>query len=332
MAKIKTAEDLQRFYFESMGEQLLKFHAQCMTVKGSPDELLEKFVTDRDAYLAALSAPVSALKEFSNAVGIDLTGLRAAQDIRSHVSDAIDRLVEALDNGQSIDEVETSRASFEEEEEELDQPAAAETISVEELWEESARIALPVLHLKARKTKNTSQAPVAVWNSSLSSGWKSGAWMRVDLRHHPNPKVQANGVLTVHIDHPRGPGKAIFEKSRKLQVEKGEKPLYGAREQDYPENSVLAVKASKKVRTAIEESPHAMAEYEQAWWEEVHPRDHLSDTAVYAQLGGWPITWPEDAADEQLRKHLVLRTYRDSEPWIEVFRSGRKFEVFERIT
>jgi hypothetical protein len=82
----------------------------------------------------------------------------------------------------------------------------------------------------------------------------------------------------------------------------------------------------------MNESPQACDEYEQGYWDECFPRDMYSHTNVHAQLGGWPITWPDEGADEQLDRQLVLRTYADSEPWIEVFRKGRSFQVVERIT
>ena len=68
--------------------------------------------------------------------------------------------------------------------------------------------------------------------------------------------------------------------------------------------------------------------YDDAWRAE-HP---LYTSAVYAQLGGWPLTWPEEGAEEQLSRDLVLRTYRASEPWVEVFQNGESYDVEIRIT
>lgn len=54
---------------------------------------------------------------------------------------------------------------------------------------------------------------------------------------------------------------------------------------------------------------------------------------VCARLGGWHLPWPEDDWVELLDKKLVAMTYRDAEPWLEVWLDKeRNFEVLERIT
>jgi len=208
-----------------------------------------------------------------------------------------------------------------------------EALSVDELWVESERIAQSIVLLKNRRSKATTQQPVATWNSKLASNWLAGPWIRVDMRFHPNERLRADGVLVVHVDHRNEDQSwAKLVAGESLIVEKEERSLFGVDDIDYPCLEVLEVKASKKIRDAISESPQACDEYEQGYWEECFPRDLFSHTNVYAQLGGWPITWPDEAADEQLGRQLVLRTYANSEPWIEVFRKGRKYEVVDRIT
>ncbi len=54
---------------------------------------------------------------------------------------------------------------------------------------------------------------------------------------------------------------------------------------------------------------------------------------VFARLGGWHLPWPEDDWVELLDKRLVAMTYRDAEPWLEVWLAENgDLDVLERIT
>lgn len=70
--------------------------------------------------------------------------------------------------------------------------------------------------------------------------------------------------------------------------------------------------------------------YLRAW----RKRHALANESVWAQLGGFPITWPETSVAEQLSSNsrLVLRTYRRAEPWFEVFERSAELHAVRRIT
>lgn len=53
-----------------------------------------------------------------------------------------------------------------------------------------------------------------------------------------------------------------------------------------------------------------------------------------AQLGGWCWGWPDEAWDERENQgqHLVLTTFENSEPWIEVWWTGHGFEATAHLT
>lgn len=59
---------------------------------------------------------------------------------------------------------------------------------------------------------------------------------------------------------------------------------------------------------------------------------HNQPQFLNAQYPAPPTKELADTRTQKFHRHLVLRTYADSEPWIEVFRKGRKYEVVERIT
>ena len=72
-------------------------------------------------------------------------------------------------------------------------------------------------------------------------------------------------------------------------------------------------------------------EYERAW-SAGHALYDRSGRA-WAQLGGWPLTWPDQEYRAQRRSILVARTYRASEPWVEVMQQpDGRYGVRVRIT
>ncbi|MCR9197667.1 MAG: hypothetical protein NXI04_03390 [Planctomycetaceae bacterium] len=212
-----------------------------------------------------------------------------------------------------------------------EEASSSEIISDEQLWELADQKACEVLHLKTRRSKSCLSTPVATWNSRLSSRQKEGVWLKIDMRLHPNSRLSADGVLVVTFLHEEK-STAKFHRNQVLKTESGEKLLYGQPDWDYPELEVLKQIARKKDREAMDESPDACDVYESQWWAEAKPDVILAGATVYAQLGGFPISWSEESSGEQLRKHLIARTYRDSEPWLEVFKVGRGYTVTERIS
>ena len=57
---------------------------------------------------------------------------------------------------------------------------------------------------------------------------------------------------------------------------------------------------------------------------------YLNDIA--AVLGGWNMPWPDGDFEDLLGSELLLWTFEDAEPWVEVFRKETKYSVFQRIT
>jgi hypothetical protein len=54
---------------------------------------------------------------------------------------------------------------------------------------------------------------------------------------------------------------------------------------------------------------------------------------AYATLGGWHFPWPDDDWRDLVDNTLLVQTYMDSEPWIEVWQEpSGELKVIERIT
>ena len=51
-----------------------------------------------------------------------------------------------------------------------------------------------------------------------------------------------------------------------------------------------------------------------------------------AMLGGWNAVYSDSHWRLLMNKSLLLTTFRDAEPWLEVYDSGKAFSGFMRIT
>lgn len=69
-------------------------------------------------------------------------------------------------------------------------------------------------------------------------------------------------------------------------------------------------------------------EYEREWSKQCP----LYTGGVVAVEGGWHMPWPEDDWNDFLDSELLLWTFEESEPWVEVFSDGNTFSVLQRLT
>jgi hypothetical protein len=70
---------------------------------------------------------------------------------------------------------------------------------------------------------------------------------------------------------------------------------------------------------------------------DAYQREYQARSPLYVEnadvvLGGWHMIWPEDDAYDENKGSLLLWTFRDAEPWIEVWLNGGQLDVKERIT
>src|SRR5262245_45080476 len=89
-------------------------------------------------------------------------------------------------------------------------------------------------------------------------------------------------------------------------------------ENDWPRNEPFN-------RNFPAEAPH---EYERLWQHNCPIyRDDLC-----AVVGGWNMPWPDGDFEDLISSELLVWTFEDAEPWIEVFRTGDEMRVCKRIT
>jgi hypothetical protein len=71
-------------------------------------------------------------------------------------------------------------------------------------------------------------------------------------------------------------------------------------------------------------------EYERVWMREF---PLYSESDIYAVLGGWHFPCGDDDWSDLIDEHLMVLTIRDSEPWVEAWRTRMgQLRVIQRIT
>ena len=287
------------------------------------DELGDDDGYNLGTFMYDLKAPE--LKKVAKALGVEMASSEES-DMRSAI-------------GTFLEEYDTAPVRAEA----AKQAARLPKLTAEELLAEAEALQRPVLLLRTRGGSE----PVAVWSADHTRKVRGERlWITVDLRRHPDEALRREGVLEVYADDAEGTGRATSRAGKLRRSEGKEMYLYGTPVMDRPCLELVFRKGSKKVQTWLDEmETHGWKLREGSWGVsfpfhdvlESYRRTWQAGHAFYTsnaatQLGGWPLTWPDEGAEQQLRRPLVLRTYRASEPWVEVFQKGRDYQVRLRVT
>lgn len=68
--------------------------------------------------------------------------------------------------------------------------------------------------------------------------------------------------------------------------------------------------------------------YERIWQD----NSPMYRSGISAAMGGWNMPWPENDFDDLMDSELLLWTFEEPEPWIEVFRTQSRIHGYQRIT
>ena len=216
-------------------------------------------------------------------------------------------------------------------------------MSADELIASASELARPALYLCNKVTATSTRA--AVWSADREPTSEMRPWLAIDLRHHPEERMRREAVLILHADD-WGDCMVELKTGHLPKPKQGEVGLYGTMHSELPPLEILFEKGNQRIQKWLDQlethgwpkrrSPHlpnfpipdARDGYYRHW-RTAHP---FFGNTVDAQLGGWPLTWAEQDATEQLQRTLVVRTYKSSDPWFEVFLDVDEFQVVSRIT
>lgn len=208
------------------------------------------------------------------------------------------------------------------------------SMTAERLAAEGRALAARALHLSPTPPLPNAR-PAATWQG------EDEVVIRVDLSVHPDAAVRRDAILEVRSD-PSASTAAVMVTAGGLGAGGEATPLYGVEADDVPSIDVVFARGTEAVGRWLAENrwsrevpwnanftdAEPVRAYQRAWFA-AHP---FGATGTWAQLGGWPLPWPDEAVGPQLSRTLVLRTYRGAEPWIEVWLDRAGFRATLRIT
>lgn len=211
----------------------------------------------------------------------------------------------------------------------------------EQLIEEGRKLQRPCLFLRPQGS-----GPVAaIWHERDDDEIESTGhrcWLTVDARHVPGSPPLVTGYISVFTDEEKCRGGRV-EVMPSWPKRTGTE-LYAHTASVLPPIDAVFARGSEAVGEWIRshgwertdrysdnfKDAAIVQEYERVWQQEF-PIYLESD--IYAVLGGWHFPMADDDWHELLDDQLMVFTIRDSEPWVEAWRTRTgQFRVIQRIT
>ena len=211
----------------------------------------------------------------------------------------------------------------------------------EQLIEEGRRLQRPCVFLRPQGS-----GPVAaVWHEIDDDEIESTGhhcWITIDARHVPGFPPSVSGFISVFSNHGTCQGGRVeFTPSWPKRAGIG---LYAHMTSVWPPIEAVFARGSAAVGEWLRlhgwertdryndnfKDAAVVREYERVWQREC---PLYFESEIYAVLGGWHIPMTDDDWYELLDEQLIVFTIRDSEPWVEAWRTRTgQFKVVQRIT
>jgi hypothetical protein len=219
-------------------------------------------------------------------------------------------------------------------------------MTLEELIEEGERLSKPSLLL----VDSIEQSGIAgYWHGGepLTDGTARRLWLTLDCtwlsRHGSRLR---DGVMCIyeHISKSgEQQGRVTYTPNQNLSTLTVEGlPLYGIEAESFPpiqavclygsehvEQWVESLGLSRRDYDAVEQTP--LGEAYQNIWLARSPLGNNKESIV-AVMGGWHMLWPDDDFYMPPEINLIVWTFRNAEPYIEVWERLPNFRVYFRIT
>jgi hypothetical protein len=216
-------------------------------------------------------------------------------------------------------------------------------LSAEEFVRESQPLIRPCLHLTDKKNSRY----VAYWRNKTVPCPHGGVYehlMTIDVRALVNrPKKFRGGCVHLFGDLDTEESKAVFDPVAALPL-RGRGKLYAYAVDAHPPVEAVFRFGSSRIQEWLDSNgwerhispdatcfpdPTPVKAY-QKWWSKAQPY-YQRKTDVAATVGGWPLRWSDDF-EQRAGQTLLFTTYREAEPYREVYWVKSKLDVADRIT
>lgn len=199
-------------------------------------------------------------------------------------------------------------------------------------WSRASGFSREITLLRSTPKLQNGEEPLGFFNPEVGA---EGPWLTVDLQHHPDPAIVSPKTLLVTSND--GVSGSV-EELTSFACPEGWIPLFPYPSAEMPSIELLKILAPEHF--VFPEDGEILQAYDSEIWESsLVSGIHLFGTSaarpyddIYAQLGGFPHAWPEGNEAWEMQSPLILRTYANSEPWIEVYLENGSYRVFQRIT
>lgn len=232
-------------------------------------------------------------------------------------------------------------------------------MTFEELIAEGHQLEKSCLYLTDEPNEN---GLVGYWGgegpSNLPSGhltWVGGHrhWITLDCSWLTKQGHSAEGVVSVFerlesddLEIPellQNEGEVIYQHKKTLEdVEIEGQKLFGVESQSFPPIEAVCLYGSEKVEAWLSEQNLKRTDYDalqgeivkryKEYWSERSPYSTIMGEEFFAVMGGWHIHWPDDDFYMPKEMELVVWTFRDAEPYVEVWSRRPNFILKFRIT
>ena len=210
----------------------------------------------------------------------------------------------------------------------------------EQLIAEGRKLQRPCVFLRPQGTGTVA----AIWHERDGDDTETTdhCWLTVDSRHVPGLPSSVSGYLSIFTDDEKCQGGHVEILSS--WPERGGTQLYAHLASVLPPIDAVFARGSDAVGDWIRshgwdrtdryndnfKDAAIVREYERIWTREF-PLYSQSD--VYAVLGGWHWPCADDDWHDLIDEQLITLTVRDSEPWVEAWRTrSGQLKVIQRIT
>lgn len=211
----------------------------------------------------------------------------------------------------------------------------------EQLIAEGLRLARPCVHLRV-----SGENVAAIWGGDGIVPCRDGPyrhWLSIDCEYIPASIGRLSGCISIYTNEDDDvSGIVTLDDSLTLPCSTDGIKLFA-----HPESSMPPLEALFKLCTSEVADWLRLNNWQADWGYngnfpdripvETYERAYrnqlpLFNESAHAVLGGWHMAWPEGDWDELVKKRLIVWTFAESEPWVEVWQDESGFRVIQRST